>query len=42
MNYSVAIRTLGTSVESLRLELESLHQQTILPEKIIIYIISVH
>lgn len=38
MNYSVAIRTLGTSVESLRLELESLHQQTILPEKIIIYI----
>ena len=37
MTYSVAIRTLGTS-PALRSELESLHCQTFLPEKILIYI----
>ena len=38
MTYSVAIRTLGTSGEALRRELISLHRQSILPDKIIIYI----
>ena len=38
MGYSVAIRTLGTSPETLKQELISLHRQTVLPEKIIIYI----
>lgn len=38
MNYSVAIRTLGTSPATLRLELESLHRQTVMPDKIVIYI----
>ena len=37
MSYSVAIRTLGTS-STLRQELESLHRQTFMPEKILIYI----
>ena len=37
MSYSVAIRTLGTS-PVIREELESLHRQTILPDKIIICI----
>lgn len=37
MTYSVAIRTLGTS-PALRSELESLHRQTVLPDKILIYI----
>lgn len=36
--YSVAIRTLGTSGDALRRELQSLHRQTVPPEKIIIYI----
>lgn len=36
--YSVAIRTLGTAGEKYIKELESLHAQTILPEKIIVYI----
>lgn len=38
MNYSVAIRTLGTNPEMLKLELESVFNQTIQPEKVIIYI----
>lgn len=38
LEYSVAIRTLGKAPEALRLELESLHRQTILPKDIIIYI----
>ena len=37
MTYSVAIRTLGTS-PALRSELESLHRQTVLPDKIMVYI----
>ena len=37
MTYSVAIRTLGTS-SALRAELESLHRQTVQPDKIMIYI----
>ncbi len=37
MSYSVAIRTLGTS-SVFRQELESLHNQTIKPDKIVIYI----
>ena len=36
-SYSVAIRTLGTS-HVLQQELESLHLQSILPDKILIYI----
>lgn len=38
LKYSVAIRTLGTSQYTLKRELESIHKQTVLPEKIIIYI----
>ncbi len=38
LTYSVAIRTLGKSPETLRAELESLHAQTVKPEKIIIYL----
>lgn len=38
MTYSVAIRTLGTSGDALRRELVSLHNQTVAPEKIVIYI----
>ena len=38
MKYSVAIRTLGTSGEFLKRELISLHNQTIKPQEIIIYI----
>ena len=37
MSYSVAIRTLGTS-PVFRQELESLHRQTVMPERILIYI----
>ena len=37
MSYSFAIRTLGTSA-ILRQELESLHRQTIKPDKIVVYI----
>lgn len=36
--YSVAIRTLGTNVEVLKCELESIARQTIQPERVIIYI----
>ena len=38
MKYSIAIRTLGTSGEKFVRELESIKQQTIQPEKVIIYI----
>ncbi len=38
MTYSVAIRTLGKSPEILRRELESISRQTILPDKVVIYI----
>lgn len=38
MKYSVAIRTLGKSPETLRLELESISRQTVQPEKVVIYI----
>lgn len=38
MTYSVAIRTLGTSHGTLRRELESIHKQTVQPERICIYI----
>ncbi|MCM1035941.1 MAG: glycosyltransferase [Bacteroides sp.] len=36
--YSVAIRTLGTGGEKYRRELESLHRQTLMPRRIIVYI----
>lgn len=36
--YSVAIRTLGTAGEKFKQELISLHKQSIMPEKIIVYI----
>ncbi|MCM1153063.1 MAG: hypothetical protein NC328_05365 [Muribaculum sp.] len=36
--YSVAIRTLGLAPKDLKAELESLHNQSILPDKIVIYI----
>lgn len=38
MTYSVAIRTLGLSGETLRRELASLHAQTLQPDKIVVYI----
>ncbi len=38
LEYSVAIRTLGKAPDILRQELESLHNQTVLPKEIIIYI----
>lgn len=38
LTYSVAIRTLGQNPDILKTELESLHAQTVRPEKIIIYI----
>lgn len=36
--YSVAIRTLGTAGDKFKRELISLHQQTVMPEKIMVYI----
>lgn len=36
--YSVAIRTLGQAGEKFRREIESLHRQTIAPERIVVYI----
>ena len=36
--YSVAIRTLGTNIEVLKCELESIECQTVQPERVIIYI----
>lgn len=38
MRYSVAIRTLGTNPNLLKRELESIYKQSILPEKVMIYI----
>ena len=38
MTYSVAIRTLGTAGDKYREELLCLHRQTIMPEKIVVYI----
>lgn len=38
MRYSIAIRTLATNVEVLKLELESIARQTRQPDKVIIYI----
>ncbi len=38
LTYSVAIRTLGTGGERFRKELQSIMQQTIQPEKVLIYI----
>ena len=38
MNYSIAIRTLGTSGEKFVRELESIRQQTLQPDKVLIYI----
>ncbi|MGM9851672.1 MAG: hypothetical protein ACI306_05975 [Muribaculaceae bacterium] len=38
MNYSVAIRTLGTSPDTLRRELMSIFNQTVMPDKVVIYI----
>lgn len=38
LEYSVAIRTLGKAPETLRQELESLHNQTVPPKEIIVYI----
>ena len=38
MNYSIAIRTLGTSGEKFVRELESIKRQTVQPEKVVIYI----
>ena len=38
LTYSVAIRTLGTNPEVLRRELESIAGQTLLPEKVIVFI----
>jgi len=37
-SYSVAIRTIGLAGEKFRREIQSLHQQTIKPEKIVVYI----
>lgn len=37
-SYSVAIRTLGTSGEKFRKELESIHAQTVQPERVVVYI----
>ena len=36
--YSVAIRTLGTSGDLLKRELQSLQRQTVRPQKVVIYI----
>ena len=38
MTYSVAIRTLGTAGDKFRQELESIKNQTIQPDKVIVYI----
>ena len=38
MTYSIAIRTLGTNPDVLRLELNSILRQTIQPEKVVVYI----
>lgn len=38
LTYSVAIRTLAKSVDTLKVELESVMHQSIMPEKVIVYI----
>ena len=38
LSYSVAIRTLGLSGETLRKELESIREQTVRPERVLVYI----
>ena len=38
LRYSIAIRTLATNVEVLKLELESIARQTKQPDKVVIYI----
>lgn len=38
LTYSVAIRTLGTSGDALRRELESIRRQSVKPERVLIYI----
>ena len=38
MEYSVAIRTLGTAGEKYQMLLDSLNRQTIMPRKILVYI----
>ena len=38
LSYSVAIRTLGTAVESFREELQSIQRQTLRPERVMVYI----
>lgn len=38
MSYSVAIRTLGTAGDAFRRELESLHNQTVVADRILVYI----
>ena len=37
-SYSIAIRTLGTTGEMFRKELESLYAQTVQPERVVSYI----
>ena len=37
-SYSIAIRTLGTAGEKFRQELESIRQQTVQPERVVVYI----
>ena len=37
-NYSIAIRTLGTTGEKFVRELESIKRQTVQPDKVVIYI----
>ena len=38
MTYSIAIRTLGTAGEKFRQELESIRAQTLLPDRVLVYI----
>lgn len=38
MNYSIAIRTLGTAGEKFRRELESISKQTIQPDRVVVYV----
>ena len=42
LRYSIAIRTLATNVEVLKLELESIARQTKQPDKVVIYIAEGH
>ena len=38
MTYSIAIRTLATNADVLRVELESITRQTVKPDKVKVYI----